>query len=78
VTRLGPETALLLLHAGGDERISPAVSEDLFAAAHEPKRLLILPGGHHRSLQHDLEIQALSRKYVRDAARRRGRAPRLN
>jgi uncharacterized protein len=70
VARLGADTALLLLHAGGDEQISPAVSEELFAAAHEPKRLLVLPGGHHRSLQHDLEIQALSRKFVRDAARR--------
>jgi alpha-beta hydrolase superfamily lysophospholipase len=76
VARLGAETALLLLHAGGDEQISPAVSEELFEAAHEPKRLLVLPGGHHRSLQHDLEIQALSRRFVRDAARRRAEAPR--
>jgi fermentation-respiration switch protein FrsA (DUF1100 family) len=69
--RLGPETALLLLHARGDEQIPWTVSEDLFAAAHEPKRLLVLPGGHHRSLQHDLELQALSRRFMRDAARPR-------
>jgi alpha-beta hydrolase superfamily lysophospholipase len=70
VPRLGAETALLLLHAGGDEQISPAVSEELFAAAHEPKRLIVLPGGHHRSLQHDLEIQAVSRNFILKAARR--------
>jgi uncharacterized protein len=70
VTRLGPGTALLLLHARGDEQIPWTVSEDLHAAAHDPKRLLILPGGHHRSLQHDLELQAVSRRWIGDAARR--------
>ncbi len=66
---LGPETALLLLHARGDEQIPYTVSQDLHAAAREPKRLLLLPGGHHRSLQHDLELQAASRLYIRKAAR---------
>jgi uncharacterized protein len=70
VGRLGPETGLLLLHARGDEQIPYTVSEELFAAAHEPKRLLILPGGHHRSLQHDMEIQSISRRFVIHAARR--------
>ena len=59
---------LLLLHARGDEQVPYTVSEELFAAAHEPKRLLLLPGGHHRSLQHDLELQAVSRRFVRKAA----------
>ena len=68
VGRLGPETALLLLHARGDEQIPWTASEELHAAAHEPKRLLILPGGHHRSLQHDLELQALSRRFILAAA----------
>ena len=71
VSRLGPETALLLLHARGDERIPYTVSEELFAAAHEPKRLLVMPGGHHRSLQHDLELQSLSRRWIEKAAARR-------
>jgi fermentation-respiration switch protein FrsA (DUF1100 family) len=70
VGRLGPETALLLLHARGDEQVPYTVSEELYAAAHEPKRLLLLPGGHHRSLQHDVEIQSLSRRFVEDAAAR--------
>jgi alpha-beta hydrolase superfamily lysophospholipase len=66
--RLGPETALLLLHARGDEQIPYTVSEELHARAREPKRLLILPGGHHRSLQHDLELQGVSRRFIRSAA----------
>jgi alpha-beta hydrolase superfamily lysophospholipase len=65
---LGPDTALLLLHAEGDEQIPYTVSEELYEAAHDPKRLLILPGGHHRSIQHDLELQALSRRFIREAA----------
>jgi uncharacterized protein len=66
--RLGPETALLLLHARGDEQIPYTVSEELHTRAREPKRLLILPGGHHRSLQHDLELQGVSRRFIRSAA----------
>jgi alpha-beta hydrolase superfamily lysophospholipase len=68
VAQLGAGTALLLLHARGDEQIPWTVSEELHAAAHEPKRLLVLPGGHHRSLQHDLELQAVSRRWILDAA----------
>jgi pimeloyl-ACP methyl ester carboxylesterase len=65
---LGPQTSLLLMHARGDEQIPWTVSEELHAAASEPKRLLILPGGHHRSLQHDLELQAESRRFILAAA----------
>ena len=64
VTRLGPDTALLLLHARGDEQVPYTVSEQLYAAAHEPKRLLLFPGGHHRSLQHDPEVQAVSARFI--------------
>ena len=68
--RLGPETALLLMHARGDEQVPYAVSERAStSAAREPKRLLLVPGGHHRSVQHDEELQAVSRKFIRDAAR---------
>jgi uncharacterized protein len=72
---LGPETALLLLHARGDEQVPYAVSEHLHEVAREPKRLLLVPGGHHRSVQHDLELQAVSRKFIRDAARRSPQPP---
>ena len=70
---LGPETALLLMHARGDEQVPYTVSERLHEVAQEPKRLLLLPGGHHRSVQHDLELQAVARKFIRKAA-----APRPN
>jgi uncharacterized protein len=66
---LGPQTGLLLMHARGDEQVPYTVSEELHEAASEPKRLLLLPGGHHRSVQHDLELQAVSRKFIRDAAK---------
>ena len=68
VGRLGAETALLLLHARGDEQVPYTVSEELYAAAHEPKRLILFPGGHHRSLQHDPEVQDLSLRFIVDAS----------
>ena len=68
--RLGPETSLLLLHARGDEQVPYTVSERIYESAAEPKRLLLLPGGHHRSVQHDEELQAVSRKFIREAAAR--------
>ena len=66
---LGPRTALLLIHAQGDERVPWTASRELYEAARRPKRLLLLPGGHHRSLQHDPEIQAESLRFIARAAR---------
>jgi alpha-beta hydrolase superfamily lysophospholipase len=74
VAAFGPRTGLLLLHARGDEQVPWTVSEELYESAHEPKRLLILPGGHHRSLQHDLELQAESRRFILAAAEGRLRS----
>ena len=71
---LAPDTALLLLHARGDEQVPYTVSEDLYEAAGEPKRALIVPGGHHRSLQHDMEIQAESLRFIAAAVKRRAAA----
>jgi fermentation-respiration switch protein FrsA (DUF1100 family) len=48
---------LFLLHAEGDEQIPYQRSEELHELAGEPKRLLVVPGGTHRSLQHDAELQ---------------------
>ncbi|MEA2450559.1 MAG: uncharacterized protein QOG63_2491 [Thermoleophilaceae bacterium] len=64
---LGPRTALLLMHARGDEQVPHSHSEELYAAAGEPKRLLLVPGGHHRSLQHDVEMQNESLRFVERA-----------
>jgi hypothetical protein len=66
---LAPDTALFLLHAEGDEQVPFTVSQELYAAAGRPKRLLLLPGGHHRSLQHDAEIQAETVKFIARAVR---------
>ena len=60
-------TALMLLHAQGDEQVPYTVSEELYAVAGEPRRLLVMPGGHHRSLQHDLEMQAESIRFIERA-----------
>jgi len=57
VSSLGPRP-LFLLHAEGDDQIPHHRSEELYEAAAEPKRLLVVPGGNHRSLQHDAELQA--------------------
>jgi hypothetical protein len=65
---LGPETALLLMHARGDEQVPFEISERLHERAKEPKRLLLMPGGHHRSIQHDEELQSVSRQFIRAAA----------
>jgi alpha-beta hydrolase superfamily lysophospholipase len=64
---LAPRTALLLMHARGDEQVPYTHSEELYAAAGEPKRLLLVPGGHHRSLQHDVEIQNESLRFIEKA-----------
>ncbi|HEY2601717.1 MAG TPA: alpha/beta fold hydrolase [Thermoleophilaceae bacterium] len=66
---LAPGTALLLIHAEGDEQVPYTVSQELHEAAGRPKRLLLLPGGHHRSLQHDAEIQAESVRFIARAVR---------
>jgi uncharacterized protein len=64
---LAPRTPLLLLHARGDEQVPYTDSEALYEAAGEPKRLLLVPGGHHRSLQHDVEMQNESLRFIERA-----------
>jgi len=64
---LAPETALMLMHAQGDEQVPAAVSQELYEAAGRPKRLLLMPGGHHRSLQHDGEMQAEALRFIERA-----------
>ncbi len=64
---LSPATALLLLHARGDERVPYTASQELHDAAGEPKRLILFPGGHHRSLQHDVEVQNVTVRFLERA-----------
>jgi fermentation-respiration switch protein FrsA (DUF1100 family) len=58
---------LMLMHAEGDEQIEAAWSEELLEHAAEPRRLLIAPGGDHRSLQHDSELQAEALRWTERA-----------
>jgi pimeloyl-ACP methyl ester carboxylesterase len=57
---------LLLLHAEGDERVPVEHSRELAARAPQAK-LVIVPGGHHRSVQHDAELQGLALRWLRRA-----------
>ncbi len=54
---------LLLLHAEGDETVPVEVSRRLHEVAPD-SRLVVVPGGHHRSIQHDGELQALSVRFL--------------
>ena len=72
VASLAGKTAVMFMHAQGDEQVPYTISEELFVAAGEPKRLLIVPGGHHRSLQHDGEMQAETIRFVERALSSRG------
>lgn len=68
------ESALLLLHAEGDEQIPVDHSAALYREARtEHKRFVALPGGHHRSVAHDPELQAESLRFIDRAFGRAGR-----
>lgn len=54
---------LLLLHAEGDETVPVEVSRRLHEVA-PASRLVVTPGGHHRSIQHDEELQAFSVRWL--------------
>jgi alpha-beta hydrolase superfamily lysophospholipase len=61
-------TPMLLMHAEGDEQIPVDHSTALYHAARMPqKRLIALPGGHHRSIQHDAELQGEALRFVEKA-----------
>lgn len=70
VTALG-DKPLILMHARGDDRVPYTWSEELHSKAGESCRLLIVPGGHHRSVQHDPELQATSLRWLGRALKRR-------
>jgi alpha-beta hydrolase superfamily lysophospholipase len=59
------ERALLLIHAEGDERIPAESSRELYErATTRAKKLIVLPGGHHRSAQHDAELQGVALRWL--------------
>ena len=55
---------LVLLHARGDEQVPSAWSEELYARAGDPRRIVVVPGGHHRSVQHDPELQVTALRWL--------------
>jgi pimeloyl-ACP methyl ester carboxylesterase len=54
---------VLLMHADGDEVLPAGLSRALHAAAPSSK-LVVVPGGHHRSIQHDAELQGESARFM--------------
>jgi pimeloyl-ACP methyl ester carboxylesterase len=62
------EIPLLLLHAEGDEVVPVELSRALHEAAPASK-LVVVPGGHHRSIQHDAELQGESVRFLARALR---------
>lgn len=64
-TAAGLTQPVLLLHAEGDERVPIAHSRELAEVVTAPgSRLIAVPGGHHRSIQHDEELQAMSLRFI--------------
>jgi alpha-beta hydrolase superfamily lysophospholipase len=58
-------TPVLLMHAEGDERVPIAHSRELAEVLTVAEsRLIAVPGGHHRSVQHDEELQAVSLRFI--------------
>jgi uncharacterized protein len=64
----GLDVPLLLLHAEGDETVPVEHSRELHRRA-PSSRLVVVPGGDHRSVQHDPELQALSVRFLRASLR---------
>jgi len=55
---------LLLIHAQGDDQIPFDSSEELYGHAAEPRKLILMPGGHHRSAQHDAELHGVALRWL--------------
>ena len=61
---------LILLHATGDDRIPADLTTELYEHAADPKKLVLVPGGHHRSVQHDTELQTVALRWMERALKR--------
>ena len=55
---------LILLHAKGDDEVPADWSQELYERAAEPRKLILVPGGHHRSVQHDAELQTVALRWL--------------
>lgn len=66
VERISPRP-LMLMHAEGDTRIPSDHSEELYERAGDPRRLIIVPGGAHTTVQHDPELQGEGLRWLERA-----------
>jgi fermentation-respiration switch protein FrsA (DUF1100 family) len=66
VELIGPRP-LIFLHAEGDEQIPYAWSQQLHERAVGQRRMILAPGGHHRSVQHDPELQTTALRWIEKA-----------
>ena len=55
---------LILLHARGDDEVPAQWSQELYERAAEPRKIVVVPGGHHRSVQHDAELQSVALRWL--------------
>jgi pimeloyl-ACP methyl ester carboxylesterase len=55
---------LILMHAEGDTLIPSDQSEELYERAGEPRKLVIVPGGGHTTVQHDPELQSMALRWL--------------
>jgi fermentation-respiration switch protein FrsA (DUF1100 family) len=58
---------LILMHAEGDTQVPSEHSEELYERASEPRKLVIVPGGAHTTVQHDPELQAAALRWLERA-----------
>ena len=63
VKRITPRP-LILMHAEGDTQIPSDHSEELYELAGEPRKLVIVPGGAHNTVQHDPELQGVALRWL--------------
>jgi fermentation-respiration switch protein FrsA (DUF1100 family) len=63
VERISPRP-LILLHAEGDTQVPSDHSEELYERAGDPRKLVIVPGGAHRTVQHDPELQGVALRWL--------------
>ena len=55
---------LLLVHGQEDQRLPPWCSQNIYARAHQPKELVLLPGARHSLRQAREEVRQLLRSWL--------------
>jgi len=61
---------LFLVHAKGDESVDYRRTVQLYEAAGEPRRLLLLEGGSHTSAQHDPLVHQATLAWLEETVNR--------